>query len=707
MKFLNTVVLPALLLFFGAWSAVALTWSPGLRNGSTTQVCQGEAAVFVWNFTLAGNQHVTIITYGRQDSGGKLASGPPDNLQVFVLDDRFSFRLEPSGLDIGAVLTLNDVRVADTGLYTLGVNFTQEEDEDVGKRSTAEFSIHSLRLTVMAPPSTSGDSLHAALLPVAVRTGSGVQPTARLSCGTFRDLGHPPVSVMWTTPSGITLGSSGYSEEEGEFTLQVPSPVRGGQYSCYIPDSEPATACLPEGSHLLRDAVVSVKETFSRLRALEEDDEEENRNLMTENEALRKELQHQAARQVRLAKAARQQKKLRRKKLQQKIQVLERELQRQAAKQKDMEEQHISLENRTSDLVNKQSEMESKQNQTDKKQTDLENSQKRAEKKQTDLLNKLSDLVGKVANLERKQADTETNLAFLKNNLTDVEKKQNAQIDLENKLIGLRMKQTGLGNQQAQLMDKQTDLDHKQTDLRNKQADLARIQTELKKTQLDLVNKQLGLESEQTDLRGKQVDLDRRQNDLENAQSALGNKQKALGNEQVDLKAATERLGSTLREHEPWDNRTIHQLEQNITRLRASFETATRRVSFRASGLRKTRVTAQERLIFANIRHNLGNGYNSQTGFFTAPVGGSYLFLFNLLVVTQPDRNVFVYVFVDNSKARLCILTYNSYMDTGSCNAVLRLRAGQKVWAESHRAAKYDPNSLTIDFSGALLQADL
>nr|KAG5689857.1 hypothetical protein BaRGS_002368 [Batillaria attramentaria] len=78
----------------------------------------------------------------------------------------------------------------------------------------------------------------------------------------------------YETPSG-RQSSSKY--QDGRFYLQLPNPVEGGEYSCILPSTDPATSCLPDGS--LLEAALVVDEMQVRLTLLEA----ENKDLKAKN----------------------------------------------------------------------------------------------------------------------------------------------------------------------------------------------------------------------------------------------------------------------------------------------------------------------------------------------------------------------------------------------------------------------------------------
>nr|KAG5688904.1 hypothetical protein BaRGS_009745 [Batillaria attramentaria] len=84
--------------------------------------------------------------------------------------------------------------------------------------------------------------------------------------------------IFFQTPSG-RQSSSKY--QDGRFYLQLPNPVEGGEYSCILPSTDPATSCLPDGS--LLEAALVVDEIKARLTLLEA----ENTDLKAENKDLK------------------------------------------------------------------------------------------------------------------------------------------------------------------------------------------------------------------------------------------------------------------------------------------------------------------------------------------------------------------------------------------------------------------------------------
>ena len=105
------------------------------------------------------------------------------------------------------------------------------------------------------------------------------------------------------------------------------------------------------------------------------------------------------------------------------------------------------------------------------------------------------------------------------------------------------------------------------------------------------------------------------------------------------------------------------------------------------------------------ILDNVGDGYNETTHKFTAPVTGIYQF-----TITVMNSDVFLtYLFMAVDGAHVCkALAVHDGRQTGVCSRVVRLNAGQEVWAENKRDfdMSYYGNGYT-SFSGVLLQVEV
>ena len=109
-------------------------------------------------------------------------------------------------------------------------------------------------------------------------------------------------------------------------------------------------------------------------------------------------------------------------------------------------------------------------------------------------------------------------------------------------------------------------------------------------------------------------------------------------------------------------------------------------------------------VVFSSVISNIGNGYNSSTGKFTAPVNGTYSFTVQLCVAYQ--KAAYFSVVLDDS-----IVTHIQYYDryattTTSTTVPLFLTQGQKVWVQptsSCSGCLKENSTCWNSFSGSLV----
>lgn len=82
-------------------------------------------------------------------------------------------------------------------------------------------------------------------------------------------------------------------------------------------------------------------------------------------------------------------------------------------------------------------------------------------------------------------------------------------------------------------------------------------------------------------------------------------------------------------------------------------------------------------LVFSTISFNIGSGYDSNTGIFTTPVDGTYLFTARLCTNTKELINYAIVV--DGSDVTRGV-HYGSTHDCASFNTAVVLRTGNQVW---------------------------
>ena len=116
-------------------------------------------------------------------------------------------------------------------------------------------------------------------------------------------------------------------------------------------------------------------------------------------------------------------------------------------------------------------------------------------------------------------------------------------------------------------------------------------------------------------------------------------------------------------------------------------------------------------IIFPDILLNLGKAYNSDTGVFTAPYGGIYLFTAQLCI--NSIRYISLGLVVDgvyNDKAR-----YQDNDEYASCyklTTTLLLRSGNKVWVKviqhtsTGKTLYHSDSNYWTSFSGVLIHTN-
>ena len=131
-----------------------------------------------------------------------------------------------------------------------------------------------------------------------------------------------------------------------------------------------------------------------------------------------------------------------------------------------------------------------------------------------------------------------------------------------------------------------------------------------------------------------------------------------------------------------------------------------RHVYFHATGLRNYHPPYDTPLVVSDILVNQGNGYNSTTGYFTAPYAGSYFFI--ATTGTYYGSNTYVqfdlYVDSDVKVDEVRAYTDADHNDAfASVHGAVHLRKGQRVWVRSHGEEYYGQYTT---FTGFLLSAD-
>ncbi|XP_037100620.1 complement C1q tumor necrosis factor-related protein 3-like [Syngnathus acus] len=153
----------------------------------------------------------------------------------------------------------------------------------------------------------------------------------------------------------------------------------------------------------------------------------------------------------------------------------------------------------------------------------------------------------------------------------------------------------------------------------------------------------------------------------------------------------------------------LQQLAARVDKLeRDAAEAAKAPVSFAAAlvttsdwthlGPFNTEIT----LIFKRVIHNVGNGYDSNTGIFTAPVKGLYFIMFNGNVGNSGALNAAV---IKNGVNMFAIYDTQGTFSSATNGMPLELEQGDKVWVTLWpNKSIFDQSRLTT-FSGFLIKS--
>ena len=108
---------------------------------------------------------------------------------------------------------------------------------------------------------------------------------------------------------------------------------------------------------------------------------------------------------------------------------------------------------------------------------------------------------------------------------------------------------------------------------------------------------------------------------------------------------------------------------------------------------------------------NLGNGYNPETGLFTAPYAGAYLFLLDATHI--PDHTLSSQLAIMKTGHHVLAATYGKAQSLqadsytrDTVQAAVHLKVGEQVWVEHVYGATVFRQSSFTTFTGVLVQAD-
>ena len=126
--------------------------------------------------------------------------------------------------------------------------------------------------------------------------------------------------------------------------------------------------------------------------------------------------------------------------------------------------------------------------------------------------------------------------------------------------------------------------------------------------------------------------------------------------------------------------------------------------AFSASRSKSQSLGPGEILLFDKVWTNIGNGYNPNTGKFTAPQSG--LYQISGTVMSVPGKTLHAYLFKNDKQtvSAYASIGHNS-MTSGTVNMVLKLQKGDTVYMKHQNITTtlYSSNSVYCVFSGFLI----
>ncbi|KAL8622164.1 hypothetical protein ACOMHN_052966 [Nucella lapillus] len=354
-----------------------------------------------------------------------------------------------------------------------------------------------------------------------------------------------------------------------------------------------------------------------------------------------------------------------------------------------------------------------------------------------DLYQKVEDLAGQVTSLQ--SANTQLTLhvdllssthnklstdhCVLKREVTSLREKNDqltgGQASLQREVRALRDKQViahqdlavltaekdkacaGLAKLQTDILSMQTDASLQQTDILRLKADHGQMAAKLSTLQTDTATMQTDIQTYITamkaDITGMHTDITGIKSDITDIQTDT----KVLQGGEASVKKDVDQLKTD------WGQLTsdLATIQGKLTALESRFATANTQVGFTA-WLTQTVITSKEQtLVCDGIPTNEGGGYDGHTGVFTAPVTGTYCFLYN----TSPDdhdgkKEAILFIVVDG-EGKGAVYSDGRSRSTG--HIVVKLTCGQKVWLRSWGGRQFTFGGGWTRFSGMLLQAEV
>nr|KAG5713848.1 hypothetical protein BaRGS_024475 [Batillaria attramentaria] len=151
----------------------------------------------------------------------------------------------------------------------------------------------------------------------------------------------------------------------------------------------------------------------------------------------------------------------------------------------------------------------------------------------------------------------------------------------------------------------------------------------------------------------------------------------------------------------------VLQLTAEVSAIKSQLKTCQTSVMFYARSSKSAfNIAASGTVVYDTLTTNVGNAYDPQTGFFTAPASGDYVFLVNCMAEDGTEETVDIVV--DGNVAAVCYSnkTQHQASESGTAMAALRLLSGQRVWVKNYyNAAQNIASGFWNTFAGFLVHA--
>ncbi|XP_062587015.1 uncharacterized protein LOC134248621 isoform X2 [Saccostrea cucullata] len=151
---------------------------------------------------------------------------------------------------------------------------------------------------------------------------------------------------------------------------------------------------------------------------------------------------------------------------------------------------------------------------------------------------------------------------------------------------------------------------------------------------------------------------------------------------------------------------SVAALETSLTKVSSQLGNLSKRVAFTAGVTSHSSSWNSGTLVYDKVINNVGEGYNPNTGIFTAPVEGDYVFYVS--IQSYSASSIFVDIVLNGSnkvRAMAHVTNPNDQYETGTNLVTFRLQQGDTVWVKHYSGQGYYTHSDAPDttFSGFLI----